>query len=60
MILCVLAIIISAITHLLSSSVVNADSVIATITIGTGPYGTIYNPLQVMCILEILLQVRYL
>jgi YVTN family beta-propeller protein len=45
MILCVLAIIISAIAPSLSSPIVHADSVVATITVGTGPYGAIYNPI---------------
>ena len=45
MILCVIATIISAIAPTLSSSIVHADSVIATITVGIGPYGAIYNPI---------------
>ena len=45
MVLCVLSTIISASAPLLSSSSVHADSVIATITVGTGPYGVIYNPI---------------
>ena len=44
MIFCVIAIIISAITPLMFS-IVHADSVVATITVGTGPYGAIYNPI---------------
>ncbi len=44
MILCVLATIISAIAPLVSS-IVHADSVVATITVGTGPYGALFNPI---------------
>jgi len=45
-VLCVLATTISAIAPLLSSSsIVHADSVVATITVGTGPYGALFNPI---------------